>query len=221
MLDGSEQKAQLLQTLSVLADGELDAASTMLACAQWRGDAGARESWYAYHLIGDVMRSDELASDAARDSAFLSALRERLAEEPAVIAPPTATAQPARPQAPPGHGGWRRSWMAPAAAVAGVMAVASALVLTRGGAALSGPGDTTAQSLAGQGAGFAQVSPQQASSLSADSGGDPLMLVADAKLMRDARLERYFAAHKQFGGSSALGIPSGFLRAATTQTPDH
>jgi sigma-E factor negative regulatory protein RseA len=54
----------------------------------------------------------------------------------------------------------------------------------------------------------------------ADLPSEPLTLVADGKLVRDARLERYFAAHKQFGGSSALGVPSGFLRAATTQTPD-
>jgi sigma-E factor negative regulatory protein RseA len=53
-----------------------------------------------------------------------------------------------------------------------------------------------------------------------DFAGDAQTVVADGKLIRDARLERYFAAHKQFGGSSALGVPSGFLRAATTQTPD-
>jgi sigma-E factor negative regulatory protein RseA len=46
------------------------------------------------------------------------------------------------------------------------------------------------------------------------------MLVADGQLVRDARLQRYLAAHKQFGGSSALGVPSGFLRAATSQPPE-
>ena len=34
-------------------------------------------------------------------------------------------------------------------------------------------------------------------------------------MLRDARLERYLAAHKQFAGTSALGVPSAFLRSAT------
>jgi sigma-E factor negative regulatory protein RseA len=34
-------------------------------------------------------------------------------------------------------------------------------------------------------------------------------------VIRDARLERYLAAHKQFSGSSALGVPSAFLRSST------
>jgi len=50
----------------------------------------------------------------------------------------------------------------------------------------------------------------------------PIALAADAEapaglLVRDARLDAYLAAHKQFGGSSALGLPSGFLRAATRE----
>ena len=38
---------------------------------------------------------------------------------------------------------------------------------------------------------------------------------ANGVLIRDARLDQYLAAHKQFGGSSALSVPSGFLRSAT------
>ena len=38
---------------------------------------------------------------------------------------------------------------------------------------------------------------------------------APAVLIRDPRLDAYLAAHQQFGGSSALGVPSGFLRNAT------
>jgi sigma-E factor negative regulatory protein RseA len=44
---------------------------------------------------------------------------------------------------------------------------------------------------------------------------EPQALVASGKLIRDARLDRYLAAHKQFAGSSALGVPSGYLRNAT------
>jgi sigma-E factor negative regulatory protein RseA len=34
-------------------------------------------------------------------------------------------------------------------------------------------------------------------------------------MIRDPRLERYLVAHKQFAGTSALGVPSAFLRSAT------
>ena len=44
---------------------------------------------------------------------------------------------------------------------------------------------------------------------------DPRVLIANGTLIRDARLDRYLAAHKQFTGSSALGVPSAFLRSAT------
>jgi sigma-E factor negative regulatory protein RseA len=43
-------------------------------------------------------------------------------------------------------------------------------------------------------------------------------VVADIRMIRDARLDRYLAAHKQFAGSSALGVPSAFLRSATVDT---
>jgi sigma-E factor negative regulatory protein RseA len=38
-------------------------------------------------------------------------------------------------------------------------------------------------------------------------------------MIRDVRLQQYLAAHKQFGGSTALGVPSGFLRSATVDVP--
>ena len=38
-------------------------------CESWRGDGELREDWHAYHLIGDVLRSDDLAIAPARDEA--------------------------------------------------------------------------------------------------------------------------------------------------------
>jgi sigma-E factor negative regulatory protein RseA len=46
----------------------------------------------------------------------------------------------------------------------------------------------------------------------------PEVVVADNRLIRDTRLDRYLAAHKQFAGSSALGVPSVFLRSATVDS---
>ncbi len=111
--------------LSALADGEAQAADP--ACAGWRDDAEARRTWHAYQLIGDVMRSDDLARPAARDAAFLAGLRERLAAEPVVLAPaavPAAAAAPARR---------RQHWLLPVAAAAGFVVVAGVLVVARVG----------------------------------------------------------------------------------------
>jgi len=42
----------------------------------------------------------------------------------------------------------------------------------------------------------------------------------NGKIVRDARLDRYLAAHQQFAGTSALGVPSGFLRNAVAEAPN-
>ena len=113
--------------LSALADGEADAATTERGCAAWAGaDAAARQSWHAYHLIGDVLRSDDLASAPARDQAFLDRLRVRLADEPAILAPQPLP-RVATPSAPARS---RRGWALPMAMAAGVMALAVGLVVT-------------------------------------------------------------------------------------------
>jgi sigma-E factor negative regulatory protein RseA len=104
------------ELLSALADGEPDALEG--GCSAWRDDAGARAAWHAYHLIGDVLRSDELAAPGARDAAFLAALRTRLAAEPVVLAP----VRPRRR---------RQVWVLPTAAAAGFMAVAGVMVVLR------------------------------------------------------------------------------------------
>jgi sigma-E factor negative regulatory protein RseA len=38
-------------------------------------------------------------------------------------------------------------------------------------------------------------------------------------MLRDARLDALMAAHKQFGGTSALQMPAGFISNATYETP--
>ncbi len=211
MTDRSEaDRARALQELSALADGESDGAALQAACVQWRSDGQLRASWHAYHLIGDVMRSEELASDGRRDADLLRSLRERMAQEPVVLAPSVASAaaaQPARRAA-----GW--SWKAPAAVAAGFMAVAAAVVLTQGTVPASGAAGMLAQSLGAAATPAAAVA--QVSSLV----GEPMTLVADRQLVRDAQLQRYFAAHQQFDANSALGASSGFLRAATSRTSE-
>ena len=205
-----------MEDVSALIDGELDESAVARACAQWRDDPSAREAWHTYQLIGDVLRSDDLASTASRDSAFLASLRERLAAEPVVLAPQPAVVPTeilAQPAVVNGDAG-RRHWRTPAVVVAGFAVVATVLVLTRmptGDATglLSAREDKAAAALSAavapaSGAGNVQAFDRQV---------EPAMAL-DGTLVRDARLDEYLAAHKKFGGSSGPGAPSGFLRNA-------
>ncbi|HWH80702.1 MAG TPA: sigma-E factor negative regulatory protein [Burkholderiaceae bacterium] len=198
------------ERLSALVDGELPGAAVLQACAQWREEGTSRATWHAYHLIGDVLRSDDLAGDPARDARFIATLRARLADEPVVLAPrpleaPAASANESR----------RWPWMAPAAVAAGFLVVAGALVITR----VSDTGaDRVAPALAQAAASGAATAVAVALPQTQPEPTEPQTFVASGTLIRDARLDRYLAAHKQFAGSSALGVPSGFLRNATAES---
>ena len=203
-----------LEELSAFADGQLDFDAAVKVAAKWRDCEGARKAWHTYHLIGDVLRSDELAASGARDEPFLQALRTRLAQEPVVLAP-TASAElgeqeradmPAIAVAGGIRSSRRRRWGPPAAVAAGFMVVAGALVVTRVDEPVS-PDATIAVATP-------VVSPEPVRAVAAE----PVLMV-NGELVRDARLDRYLAAHKQFGGNTALGVPSGFLRSATYEAP--
>ena len=74
------------------------------------------------------------------------------------------------------------------------------------------------QGAGGPGAQLAASSPERAT-----AQGAPVVAVADADgqqvMIRDPRLDELLAAHKQFGSTSALQMPAGFLRNATFETP--
>jgi sigma-E factor negative regulatory protein RseA len=83
--------------LSALADGEADAGEVGRVCAAWAGaEAQTRRCWHAYQLIGDVLRSEDLASPPGRDRAFLERLNARLDDEPAMLAPGPLLGAPKR-----------------------------------------------------------------------------------------------------------------------------
>jgi len=192
--------------LSALADGQADAAPN--GCQLWREDHEARRTWHLYHLIGDVLRSDELAQPPARDAAFLAGLREKLAAEPVPLAPAPAPAPVvAEPRAARRHLGWR----APAAVAAGFAVVGVALVLTRSPLPWSGgaPGTPgTAPGLVSVSAPPTAVTAQPGPAV---AGGAP-QIVLSGELIRDARLDAYLRAHQAARGSAAAALPGGGLR---------
>lgn len=182
--DGNGEAAR--QSLSALMDGQASAADVDALCVRWRSDAQVREQWATYHLIGDVLRSEALASRPERDEAFLQSLRQKLAAEPAPLAPRT----PVRAKA--GRMGWQA---ATAAAAAGFAVVAGVMVMTR------------------------SDRPEGASATMASQSQSGLTL-ASGKLVRDAQLDRYLAAHRRVSNGAAVGIPGAEVRSVEALAVD-
>ena len=202
--------ASARERLSAMVDGETDDAAVRLACTQWRDQPELASTWREYHLIGDVLRSDDLASTAAHDASFLQSLRVRLSAEPTILMPALPAPGDPAPARTPYES--RRSWLAASAVAAGFMAVAGVLVVLRGPDA-SPDGARLAQDRAGSGVVLA-------SDVTMGPPAEPVPgLVRDADLIRDARLDQYLKAHKQFAGTSALSAPTAFVRSAAAEAP--
>lgn len=175
------------QRLSALMDGDADARELAELGALWRDDAELRGTWHTYHLIGDVLRSDDLAGVPARDEAFLQAFRQRLAAEPVVLAPVAIDAQALAAAR------RRRGWLAPAAAAAGFVAVAGVLIVMRAPSAT--PGDPQIAKAAPTVPAAQAVQAVQAVSMT-------------TPVLRDARLDRYLEAHRRMGPGVMTAMPS-------------
>lgn len=198
------------EQLSALADGQLhgDELAQALAYAE---QSDGQATWQLYHLVGDVLRSSDLAKPARPD--FMVRLRDELAKERAVVTPASpaqvAVVAPAMENA-ANAAVFRWKMVAGFASLAAVAAIGwtSLASLQSGGT----PGASGAQLV---------LAPEQASS---PAGGAPAVAVADAEggsqvMIRDPRLDELLAAHKQFGSTSALQMPAGFLRNATFESP--
>lgn len=180
--------------VSALADGEATPQAQTRALAVLAHDPQAREAWQAYHLVGDVLRSQDLAGTTAPD-VFLARFRQRLAED-AVAAPlPVAGAQPA-----PVADARRESAGAPREA-ANARSFRRRHVAAIAGLALA--------TVVG---GFAvQAWWTPAGSVHAK---DPA-----GRMLRDARLDELLQAHRQLGGATALPAPAGFVHPASFERP--
>jgi sigma-E factor negative regulatory protein RseA len=193
--------------LSSLSDGECPPERVDDTCAHWKADAQARQDWHVYHLIGDVLRSDELASPVTRDAGFLRELRSRLDREPVPLAPA------ALPAAAPAQGA--RRWLASVAAVAGFAVVGATVYVLRPQLPEAGMGGWTQAD-----AGLASIDSgvmRRAGHVPGSASGASLSL--DGQLIRDARLDAYFEAHRGAVGPVSPAMPGGALRSVEILVP--
>jgi sigma-E factor negative regulatory protein RseA len=192
--------------LSALADGDATDSEAARAFQAWRDEPDARASWHAYQLIGDVLRSDDLAARPAADESFLIALRARLAAEPVVLAPRprVEAAAEALPVAANASARSRR-WQGPVAMAAGFLAVVGVLNVV--GPFKQGAGPTLASTTSVNNSGVVATSLQTAPQTPAQT-----QAAAD-------QLAPYLAAHRQSAMSGPFQMPGSDLRNASLVQP--
>jgi sigma-E factor negative regulatory protein RseA len=197
--------------VSALADGQLRGEEFARTVELLAESEDARATWHAYHLVGDVLRTGELAASGARDAAFVTRLQQRLQHEAALTHPPAdrlaavdgdrfggefTASQSMKQSANADNFRWKL--------VAGLASLAAVSVL--GWQMIDGFGR------AGAAPQLAQQSLPTAVALASSETQQPIMI-------RDPRLDQLLAAHQQLGGTSALQMPAGFLRNATFEKP--
>jgi sigma-E factor negative regulatory protein RseA len=206
------QRAQL----SALADGQLqgvDFADALALFDDAHAGGQARAGWHTLHVVGDVLRSSEFAA-CRKDVDFFARLTTALQLEPSLASSAHATSVPrqltdieATPLEPRQAAVVKDSanepvfhwkWMTGLTSVAAVLAISWNLV---GGLAVNPAAPLAQITLPAP----ALVAVQVAAP--AQSGSDVML--------RSPQLDAMMAAHSQLGGSSALQMPSGFLRNAT------
>ena len=201
VLNNRDMKREMV---CALADGQLRGQDFAKAVESLHSDADSRAAWQSYHVIGDVLRSPELAEHVG-DHGFLARFQSRLASdtEAQVAYERVSTAIESKDilhiykarKASANDSAFVWKLTAGCASLAATVAIGWSMV---GGLNGTSGGAQLAQ----------VVSPTQASSTA-------LAVSESAVMIRDPNLDALLAAHKQLGGTTALQMPTGFLRNAT------
>jgi sigma-E factor negative regulatory protein RseA len=187
------------ERLSALVDGEaFDGDHGPFLAEFGRAD---RAMWAQYHLIGDALRSDELALSPALSVSFMARMSAQLEAEPHLLAPAP------HPVASRLHALRRK--VVPAFAVAAAAATLTWIVVPQ----IQGtaPGAVQVASTGGQQAGLQRVAATQSPAQPAPQ---------EANIIRDASLDQYLEAHQQFAQQPVVTGSMPLIRAAMTTTPD-
>ncbi len=203
------------EAISALADGQLRGQEFVRAVEAVHTNGDARAAWHAYHLVGDVLRTGDLP-DRGNDLDFVVRLQARLQEERIVTVAPdapkeiadTAISTGAKSHVDTKKDSSNASWFNWRVGVG--LATVSAVAVLSWSLAGGGVGGGRSDLLAA----VPMPAAVQATSLAsgqAAGGQEPVMI-------RDPRLDELMAAHRQFGGASALQMPTGFLQNATFES---
>jgi sigma-E factor negative regulatory protein RseA len=188
------------ERLSAFVDGELFGEEHLNKFIS-ELDHEDRASWSHYHLIGDALRSDDLAVNPAASSMFLAGFAARFEQEPHVLAPaamPVARRLLAL-----------RRRVVPAFAVAAAAATLTWIVVPQ---LQGGTGVTQVASLQSHGDSVQRVAMASVPAVTAQP-------VQDGNIIRDASLDQYLEAHQQFAQQPVMPGSMPLIRttAMTTQ----
>jgi len=190
------------ERLSAFVDGEslgeVEGFGSLFA--EWNGED--RTAWSSYHLIGDALRSDDLAVSPTTSSAFLAGFAARLEAEPHVLAPAALPASK-KPLAA------LRRRVVPVFAVAAAAASLTWIIVpqlqrvdgTAGGAQMASVGADGVQRVAMASVPTGATHPAQ-----------------DMNIIRDANLDQYLEAHQQFAQQPMVPGSMPLIRAAAVTT---
>ncbi|MFM0556944.1 RseA family anti-sigma factor [Paraburkholderia sediminicola] len=190
------------ERLSAFVDGELFGEEHLNLDTFISGLNGEdRAAWSSYHLIGDALRSDDLAVSPAASSAFLNGFAARFDNEPHVLAPaamPVARRLLAL-----------RRRVVPAFAVAAAAATLTWIVVPQ----LQGvPGSAQLASVQSHGDALQRVAMAPVPTAAVQPA------VQDANIIRDASLDQYLEAHQQFAQQPVMPGSMPLIRAAAVST---
>lgn len=183
------------EEFSCLLDGELDAARGRSCLDALCGDEAAQSDWALWHVVGDALRSSEVA--ALHAPRFGRRLAEALAAEPAIVAP--------RPQLLRGRAVRRVVLPGAAAAAAAIVLAVVAVPMIQGTVAP----DTVA--------GKTEIARVSAPAVAQpESRGSLPVVVVD----RSPQLDAYLQAHREMSGGMGLPRTTHYLRHASAASPD-
>ncbi|WP_027804081.1 sigma-E factor negative regulatory protein [Paraburkholderia dilworthii] len=193
------------ERLSAFVDGELSGEEHLNLDKFLSGlDGEDRAAWSSYHLIGDALRSDDLAVSSATSGAFLRGFAARFESEPHLLAPA------AMPLARRLLGLRRR--VVPAFAVAAAAATLTWIVVPQLQGVPGGSGVTQVASVSSHGDAVQKVA------LASVPVANVMPVAQDANIIRDASLDQYLEAHQQFAQQPVMPGSMPLIRAAAVST---
>ncbi len=220
----ADHSVEIAEQVSALVDGQLQGEEFVQTLADLESSSMVRAQWDVYHVLGDVLRSNQVNA-RAHDADFVQRLRQRLSEEQINFVaidtmPVNATVKIQVKSESANNSSWRR--------VAGFAAIALMGVIAWQGLHLVNLSDpASAPQLARQNLSIptqavSAVAPTLVDArlarqaLPAADGSPAVAMTLDAQVMiRDPQFDALLDAHRQFGGISALQVPAGFLRNAS------
>lgn len=182
------------ETLSSLMDGEVDTRTAGGLLATLCSSSELRSEWIAFHLVGDALRSSEVA--ASHSDRFGARVADAIAREPAIVAPRGLM-----------HSSPLRRYLLPGIAVAASAAVISFVAVPLLRNAETAPAQQ------------ASVAPAQTVATTTPSERpEEVAARRAASTVANARaLQAYLAAHRELTAGVALPRATPYLRASAEQ----